>query len=165
MSFNRIDLKKLDLIVLIIVGVIAVVSIGGDIASSFSILSKPIPYVNYSSFIGINLIAARIVTFICAVIVTVFVILILTASFIHRKDNAPWTMFFLKKDKSKRFIKEIELSLILGLLATVIFAVNATILSFLSYGLVISFWILAFLMIVVSILSVDLFTTYFRRFI
>jgi len=159
------NLRKINLIVLIFVLIIASVSLIGDIVSSFGILKLPIQQVKYSNFIGLNLILARIVTFIAAILIFVFLVLILLVSMIHRKDNAPWTTFFLMREKAGRFIKEIELSLIFGLVATVVFAVNATILSFLAYGLVISFWVLAITMSIIAIFSIDLYTTYFRRFI
>ena len=159
------DLRRLNLIALVIVALIAVISIVGSVASSFIILKAPVTYVKYPSFVGLNLISARIVTFAGAFLILISLILILLTSFKHRGDNAPWTSFFLKRDKSKRFIREIEVSLILGLLATVVFAVNATILSFLEYGLVIAFWILAIMIVVIAVFSVDLFMTYFRRFI
>ncbi len=163
--YSIMNLRKINLIVLIFVLIIASVSLIGDIVSSFGILKLPIQQVKYSNFIGLNLILARIVTFIAAILIFVFLVLILLVSMIHRKDNAPWTTFFLMREKAGRFIKEIELSLIFGLVATVVFAVNATILSFLAYGLVISFWVLAITMSIIAIFSIDLYTTYFRRFI
>ena len=107
------NLRKINLIVLIFVLIIASVSLIGDIVSSFGILKLPIQQVKYSNFIGLNLILARIVTFIAAILIFVFLVLILLVSMIHRKDNAPWTTFFLMREKAGRFIKEIELSLIL----------------------------------------------------
>ena len=161
MQFNQ---TRLNLIVLIIISVIAVIAVGGDIAASFSVVSKPISIVSFTYFVEIALITARIVTLIGALITVTFLALILLVNTKHVKDKVPWTGFFLNKEKSKDFIKRIEILLLFGFLATVVFAVNAVTKLFLAYGLVAAFWLLAVLSLLIAGFSYDLYFNYFRRF-
>lgn len=161
MQFNQ---TKLNFIVLIVVSIIAVVAVGGDIGASFSIVFKPINIVSFTYFVEVALITARVVTLIGALITVVFVGLILLVNSKHAKDRAPWTGFFLNKERSKVFIKRIEILLLFGFLATVVFAVNAVTQVFLAYGLVAAFWLLAILSLLVAGFSYDLYFNYFRRF-
>ncbi|MCL4376529.1 MAG: hypothetical protein M1322_01485 [Candidatus Parvarchaeota archaeon] len=161
MQFNQ---ARLNLIVLIIISVIAVIAVGGDIAASFSVVFKPISIVSFTYFVEIALITARIATLAGALVTVVFVALILLVNAKHTKDRAPWTGFFLNKERSKQFIRRIEILLLFGFLATVVFAVNAVTKLFLAYGLVAAFWLLAVLSLLIAGFSYDLYFNYFRRF-
>ncbi|MEM0144030.1 MAG: hypothetical protein QXL94_08865 [Candidatus Parvarchaeum sp.] len=161
MSVNQ---KRLNAIVLVVISIIAIVAIGGDIASS-SIVFKPVSIVSFSYFVEIALISARVVTLIGALVTVVFMILILLVNAKHSRDKAPWTGFFLNKDRSKVFIKRIEILLLFGFLATMVFAVNSVIEISLSYGLVAAFWLLAILSLLIAGFSYDLYINYFRRFL
>ncbi|MCW1301645.1 MAG: hypothetical protein OH316_00720 [Candidatus Parvarchaeota archaeon] len=156
--------KRLNTIVLVVISIIAIVAIGGDIASS-SIVFKPVSIVSFSYFVEIALISARVVTLIGALVTVVFVILILLINAKHSMDKAPWTGFFLNKERSKSFIKRIEILLLFGFLATTIFAVNSVIDISISYGLIVAFWLLAILSLLVAGFSYDLYMNYFRRFL
>ena len=162
MQFNQ---TKLNLIVLIAIGIIAVISVGGDIAASFSVVFKPIAIVSFTNFVEIALITARIATLVGALITVVFIALILIVNAKHTKDRAPWTGFFLNKSRSRVFIKRVEVLLLFGFLATVVFAVNAVTKIFLAYGLVAAFWLLAILSLLIAGFSYDLYFNYFRRFL
>ncbi len=161
MPFNQ---TRLNLIVLIILSVIAVIAVGGDIAASFSVVFKPITIVSFTYFVEIALITARIATLAGALITVVFIALILLVNAKHAKDRAPWTGFFLNKERSKQFIRRIEILLLFGFLATMVFAVNAVTKLFLAYGLVAAFWLLAVLSLLIAGFSYDLYFNYFRRF-
>ena len=161
MQFNQ---TKVNLIVLIIVSIIAVVAIGGDIGASFSVVFKPISIINFTDFVEIALIIARVVTLVGALITVVFIALILFINSKHSRDRAPWAGFFLNRQKSKVFIRRIEVLLLFGFLATMVFAVNAVTKVFLAYGLVAAFWLLAILSLLVAGFSYDLYYNYFRRF-
>jgi len=156
---------KLNLIVLVVISIIAVVAVGGDIGASFSIVFKPISIVSFTPFVEIGLISARIVTLIGGLVTVVFLVLILLVNAKHRKDRAPWTGFFLNKDRTKVFINRIESLLLFGFLATMVFAVNAVTKIFLAYGLVAAFWLLAILSLLIAGFSYDLYFNYFRRFL
>ncbi len=161
MQFNQ---TKLNLIVLIAVSIIAVIAIGGDIGASFSVVFKPISIVSFTYFVEIALITARIATLAGALVTVIFVVLILLVNAKHAKDRAPWTGLFLNKERSEVFIKRIEILLLFGFLATMVFAVNAVTKIFLVYGLVAAFWLLAILSLLVAGFSYDLYFNYFRRF-
>jgi hypothetical protein len=162
MKFNQ---TRLNLIVLITISIIAVIAVGGDIAASFSVVFKPISIVSFTNFVEIALITARIVTLIGALITVVFLALILFVNTKHVKDKAPWTGFFLNKERSKVFIKRIEILLLFGFLATMVFAINVVTRLFLAYGLVVAFWLLAVLSLLIAYFSYGLYFNYFRRFL
>ena len=81
-----------------------------------------------------------------------------------QKTGPPGQVFFLNKERSKQFIRRIEILLLFGFLATVVFAVNAVTKLFLAYGLVAAFWLLAVLSLLIAGFSYDLYFNYFRRF-